>query len=771
VDGAHPALNTRWRGYQGQNPWQECWLDVLGTNTQTPVDTYGHGTHVMGTETGLGAATEDTVGIAWGAQWIACNAINQGVGGGFDQDIITAYQWFADPDGNPNTTDDVPDVVQNSWRINEQFGAGYTDCDTRWWNAIDNCEAVGVVTTWSAGNEGPGGTTIGSPPDRATTFYNATAVGAVDATNFGWPYPIASFSSRGPTGCNVPADRKIKPEVSAPGVDVYSSVPGGGYQSGWSGTSMAGPHVAGIVGLLREANPNLGVDEIKQILMETARDEGTAGEDNTYGWGFVDAYEAVVMATVGFADISGTVSNASYNNLPIAGATVTLIEIGADFDTDSSGHYEGSAPSGSYTAEATAAGFATAQAPVELISGAPVVQNFSLTDNAGPTIASVTDPESSTNTVGPYAIRATITDPSTISSATLAYRVNQGGWHEIAMSGGLGGIYMGYIPGQPTGNWIDFYVRAQDGAGLQSTSPADAPTGFYTIYITTAVFADNAEEDNGWSLSSAGDNATAGVWIRNDPVGSFYENILFQMEDDHTPNPGTDCFVTGNGAAGGQAVNADVDNGCTTLTSPTFNVAGADQAFVSYYRWFAEALVLDDEFAIDVSSNNGTSWVALERVQNDDRTWRKVTFDLGTVINLTSTMKVRFKACDLIASTLLDAGIDDFSVETFSPNPAGVENTGSVLRAAALEQNQPNPFNPVTTIAFTLSNGGPARLEIFDASGRLVRTLVDRPMMPGTHQILWDGMDEDGRSVGSGVYFYRLRAGAFEQSRRMTILK
>ncbi|MFH1573410.1 MAG: S8 family serine peptidase [Acidobacteriota bacterium] len=99
VDGNHPALNTRWRGYNGQHPWQECWLDLLGTGTQFPNDAGSHGTHTTGTMTGLGASTEDTVGVAWGAQWIACNAINQGVSPLFDQDIITAYQWLADPDG------------------------------------------------------------------------------------------------------------------------------------------------------------------------------------------------------------------------------------------------------------------------------------------------------------------------------------------------------------------------------------------------------------------------------------------------------------------------------------------------------------------------------------------------------------------------------------------------------------------------------------------------------------------------------------------------
>jgi bacillopeptidase F len=292
VDGNHPALSSRWRGNSG-HPWQECWHDVLGGNTQYPNDGSGHGTAVMGIETGVAGATQDTIGVAWGAQWIAANPCNQSAGSEFDNDIINCYQWFADPDGNPNTVDDVPDVVQNSWRINES-GWDYTDCDIRWWAVIDNCEAASVVTTWSAGNEGPGAQTIGSPADRATTPLNCLSVGAVNAYDYGWPYPIAGFSSRGPSGCaGVPPENRIKPEICAPGVRVYSSSPGGGYAYG-GGTSASGPHVAGVVGLMRSANPDIDVETIKQIILDTARDEGAAGEDNDYGWGFIDAYQAVL---------------------------------------------------------------------------------------------------------------------------------------------------------------------------------------------------------------------------------------------------------------------------------------------------------------------------------------------------------------------------------------------------------------------------------------------------------------------------------------------
>jgi subtilisin family serine protease len=213
VNPNHESLSARYRGLNA--PAAECWLDAFGTST-TPSDGNGHGTHVMGTITGL--ASGDSIGVAPRAEWIACNAINQGVGGSLDSDVVAALQWFTDPDGNPNTMEDVPDVIQNSWGIAEWFGGDYTDCDDRWWESIDNCEAAGVVLTWSAGNEGPRATSLRSPGDRALTALSCFSVGSTIQTS---PFTISDFSSRGPSGCDT--DWPIKPEVVAPGSDIYSA--------------------------------------------------------------------------------------------------------------------------------------------------------------------------------------------------------------------------------------------------------------------------------------------------------------------------------------------------------------------------------------------------------------------------------------------------------------------------------------------------------------------------------------------------------------------
>jgi len=273
-----------------------------------------------------------------------------------------------------------------------------------------------------------------------------------------------------------------------------------------------------------------------------------------------------------------------------------------------------------------------------------------------------------------------------------------------------------------------------------------------------------------------GDAATSGIWIQADPIGTTYNGPtgpVVQCEDDHTPAPGVQCFVTGNGTPGGTAGDQDVDNGCTTLRSRIFDLSQPQRAFLSYWRWFGEnGVSADDEFAVDLSNDGGATWVPLERVPDNQPAWNNVKVDLGSLLPLTDQMCVRFVACDLGSAGLIDAAIDDISIETFT---GVVSSAGSPIPAAlGLRQNQPNPFRPganLTTIRFALSNPGDAKLAIFDASGRLVRTLFNGPMQSVARALVWNGLDDNGKEVGAGVYFYRLTSGAFEQSRRMTIVK
>ena len=153
---------------------------------------------------------------------------------------------------------------------------------------------------------------------------------AVDAHQPGWP--VAGFSSRGPTTCTPDGTWAITPDISAPGVDVRSSVPGGSYGNK-SGTSMASPHIAGVVALMRDANPDIAVDEIKQIMYDTAFDLGSPGEDNSYGWGMVDAYRAVQEA-LAFRSLRFVFPNGLPEMVNPGGGTTVRVEVQAGANTN-----------------------------------------------------------------------------------------------------------------------------------------------------------------------------------------------------------------------------------------------------------------------------------------------------------------------------------------------------------------------------------------------------------------------------------------------------
>lgn len=293
VDGSHPALASRWAGLRPEYASHPEWafLDPYNGNHGIPYDSGYHGTHTMGSV--CGGSPGLPIGVAPGSHWMASAGIDQGGIGPTVTSAIQAFEWMVDPDGVPFTSFDVPAVCSNSWGLTS--GHGYPNCDQTFWSYLDACELAGTVILFSAGNEGTGG--LRRPGDRASDEYRTCAVAAIDPHSSSWP--IASFSSRGPTYCSDDGSIAIKPDIAAPGVDTNSAYPGGTYTN-LSGTSMASPHVNGVVAILRQANPDLPVEQVKQIIYDTAYDLGSVGKDNDYGYGMIDAYEAlqVVLTTV-----------------------------------------------------------------------------------------------------------------------------------------------------------------------------------------------------------------------------------------------------------------------------------------------------------------------------------------------------------------------------------------------------------------------------------------------------------------------------------------
>lgn len=772
IERTHPALASRWRGRNNAHPVSECWLDLSLENDTGPYDWNGHGTHVMGTITGLSPSTRDSIGVAPGAEWIAAGSRFNNTGDGFINEVLTAFEWFADPDGNPATVDDMPHVIQNSWGLSEDE-VGYAPCASYWWEVIDACEALGIVTTWSAGNEGPTPLSLIVPADRATSATNSLAIGAVNATAYPWPYPIADFSSRGPSPCDTPLEFRIKPDLVAPGVSVFSSIPGGGYAGNYSGTSMAGPHVAGVVALMRQVNADLTVDELKQILLDTARDMRPDGEDNTTGHGFVDAYAAVVAAANGFGRVEGLVVNRSVGDRPVAGATVTRLDDGRFWRTDAAGRF-GALLAGSRTLfSASLEGLEGDTISTSIVPGDTTEIVFQLEDHAGPILLGVDTATSTIDSVGPYRFAFTAVDPSGIEKVEFHYRRGDESFDSIDMTLAEGdSLWRALLPGLAPGSTYDYAARAADEPGNIAEWPPSEPARRFSVRRGVAPEFENEAMPSDWVIDPLPGAATSGNWVWDDPIGTRDEGRLAQPEDDASPSPGTDCFITGNGPPGERAGFADVDDGCTVLMSPLLDMSGVDEGWVVYHRWYAEGgASQDDTLAVEVSSDGGASWTTVERLADPDTLWRRVEVRLDDHIALTDRIRLRWVACDLGVPGVTEAGLDDVSFETFTaprPDPPDPEPTPGATR---LLPPIPNPTLTVSRLRFELARGGEVTLDLFDALGRRVVTLARRDFEAGAHEIGWDGRGDDGRLVANGVYFLRLRTAQGDHGRRLEVLR
>ncbi|MCB0196688.1 MAG: S8 family serine peptidase [Anaerolineae bacterium] len=320
-DWRHPALIKAYRGNNrtGINHnynWFDAWYE-----SAVPFDDDTHGTHTMGTMLGDDGQSNQ-IGMAPDAQWIGCRNMRRGIGNPASYSacmefFLAPYPIGADPfvDGDVSF---APDVINNSWGCPDIEGCDDDVLEP----AADALRAAGIMMVVSAGNSGPGCQTVSEPPARYDSVFS------VGATNQG--SSISSFSSRGP----VPGDESLlKPDISAPGSNIRSSLAGGGYGTA-DGTSMAGPHVAGLVALIWSANPDLigQIDATEDIIRQSAEpaevvtacqldpanstDEPSVLEElenmvdsntcacgdvtgvpnNVYGWGEINALKAVQLA-------------------------------------------------------------------------------------------------------------------------------------------------------------------------------------------------------------------------------------------------------------------------------------------------------------------------------------------------------------------------------------------------------------------------------------------------------------------------------------------
>ena len=373
--------------------------------------------------------------------------------------------------------------------------------------------------------------------------------------------------------------------------------------------------------------------------------------------------------------------------------------------------------------------------------------------------------------------------------------------HVVSATSGAGGVYS--IGAMPAGTYNlraerPGYAPAQRVVTVQQ---GDAQVEDWSLL--RAAWYDSCDTDKGWSLNTAGDNATDGVWVRAKPVGSsvpgaapaprgaasipgaqlavqhpepeeggFGEAGPVQPGDDYSPGSGF-CFVTANGIAGGDPNIGDVDGGRTTLTTPALNMTGMIEPTVGFRLWYYMNTPGEPDSLLIECSSNGTTWVRVNTVRESRPEWHLETVRVRDFLVPSSTVRFRFIAQDQGVGTIVEAAVDDFEFHDATLVPSSVEPT-MVTPRVQLEAPRPNPVNPArgaVTIGLRLHSAGEARVLVYDVSGRLVARLWDGLAPAGLFPVTWDGVDLHGRRAGSGVYWVRAEAAGEVMSRRLVLAR
>ncbi len=774
VEQSHPALASKWRG--NHTLLSAAWFSKIAPDV-LPYDLIGHGTHTMGIM--LGSADADSFGVAPEAEWITAGVIDQGRTLTLTiSDIIEAFQWSLNPDGDDNTTDDVPDVILNSWGFPKGL---FSPCDNTFWGMIDYVEAAGIVTVFSAGNEGPDPETMRHPADRASTPINTFAVGAVDNN-----LVIAEFSSRGPSSCN----GEIKPEVVAPGVSIRSSTKGGGYVL-MSGTSMAAPYVAGLVALIRQYNPDATVEQIKYAFLQATKDLGVTGEDNAYGHGFIDAArvldyipvagaEEVTVAGYyisddGIADPGEDFQLQLQLNSTVPGletATATILAASGDgivsgnaiatFDFGIGGTtatnllpFDISLSSDLYNGQNVPFRLALSSSAIDFID----TLDFALTVGIAPRGKIATHDNGR--------LRLSVSDFGQFGFAPGSIYDVQGDGLRIddsynlmyetgmVLASGDGRLVSSVRDEQGLMKVSDFTpvkVLTDEWIGLdegihRSASFVDV-SGNLNVGITQETVHFDSIDDQGYLILQY--RLTNNSLLR---LSDLHFGLLVDLDmsdDDVVEHDNISGMLYQTGGSAGYIGLIGIKN-VSSFTVMTNGEAKTGFTDAELYTMLSENTTdLDDNLSGDPMFMASSAALLIDPRQSTDIVFALVFgYTLSDLFDNAARAKSKF---EFMAS--LEGG--------------GEEALPDDLR---LYQNFPNPFNPITTISFSVLQAGHVSLEIINVLGQKVRTLYNGNLSVGLHRFEWDGTDERDRRVASGVYFCRLYGKSSSQSRKMLMLK
>ena len=436
----------------------------------------------------------------------------------------------------------------------------------------------------------------------------------------------------------------------------------------------------------------------------------------------------------------------------IGGVAISLAGTSKNIPTSAVGTFTLSAAPGAYTLHAELEGFFAQDLPISITQGATTPLNIALVRRPSAPLSGVVRGQSA----GSKAIVPL--GAAQIELLGTGYR---------ATSAADGSWSIPIVP-------IDSYTVRVARAGFGRVEfPLQVQAGGTAqgVLLAAASFYDSADTDLGWQVGLPGDTAINGKWIRAVPVPS--NGGVVQPGYDATPAPSAGlCYLTGNAPSPDSATGAaDVDDGFTRLQSPTLNANGLSDPHIAYSRWYineAGSYPGMDVFTVEISNDGGASWTLLEQLTKDAKPWTRVFFRISDYLTPTNNMRVRFIADDAPFGSIVEALIDDF--EIFDALPLVVDSP--VARTASeIASVAPNPFNPNTRIQFYVGTAGPVRLDVVDARGRHVATLVESTLAAGMHDVRWLGKDDAGNKIASGSYVAVLRTQQGNSSRKLSLVK
>jgi len=762
VDGKHPALYNNWKGHDG-NPdaaWIGEWTED-GYPAAHNINS-AHGTHVVGIMVGHDDLTGDTTGVAPGAEWIGANG--------------SAWEWAANPDGDPYTTDDVPDV------INISFGANQP-CSDRYWDLIDMTEALGIVNIMAAGNGGGVAFSIYNPASRADDSLTNFAVGSIDhRSGLVW-----WSSSRGPSSCD---SVSIKPNVTAPGVAIRSSIPGELYEN-LGGTSMAAPHVSGAVAILRQYAPNASVREIKQALLAGCTPKGDPYPNNNYGWGIISIPASIeYLASTSEADLR--ILAFDYEQACVRDTIKGEIAL----------------KNRGFAADSVYIKFANDQKGVSVLSDSIHYGTMNLNQSS----------------VGEIPFQV-LFDDTMYAGALISL--------DYTIHGSNSYLKFGTVP-----------VRA----GIEGKC------SFFThknnnLQFTVSNFGQYSNFRCGDTTRDCLYESALMIGTDHRHVSDDFRNMLLEDDNDFWNDASDSMEIIIPGKFGDQESSCVFDDGRAEnrigiqVRQNTYSwdtPPGNKYILIEYVienvthetiDGIAVGLALDWKYSrynYDYMCEGNFSWsenlgFIFQNISETD----SANFLGAAVLNVEGVMSYRvmiqpndgyvhgpglsdsmkFAALsEGLVDTNLTAGSHETILHVITSGPfilapgesdtvyfaiLGAESLDE-LKSIALQahdkvlslidqyalpgrfsllQNYPNPFNSATRIDFALPTPGDVELKIFNVLGQKVTTLVDYYMPKRRNTIFWDGTDDRGGRVATGIYLYRLTTSNYSETKKMILLK